>query len=70
MKRCDDTEIASAEVAAFRGLNDSYVWMEVRLMKLAPKCHFTPMSLESGDGEDCINQWWECQHCGHKKIAR
>lgn len=55
------------ELNAFIGLNDSYIEMDRKNAERAPKCHFTPMSLHQGDGENYANQWWECHHCGHTK---
>lgn len=56
------------EVAeAFDGLNKSYIEMEERISKIAPRCHFRPMSLERGDDEYSVDSWWECDVCGHTK---
>ncbi|XYJ11783.1 hypothetical protein ACSUZJ_07280 [Telluria sp. B2] len=42
------------------------VWVEYDryLDSIAPRCHFTKMSLEYGEGDEA---WWECHHCGHTK---
>lgn len=60
-------ELSQAEIEAFDGLNQSYIEMEEQQDKVAPRCHFRPMSLESGDGENSVNTWWECSICGHTK---
>jgi hypothetical protein len=52
---------------AFDGLNQSYIDMAEKLSKVAPRCHFRPMSLECGDGEYSVDSWWECDVCGHTK---
>ncbi|MEI4942176.1 hypothetical protein U1710_10290 [Aeromonas caviae] len=54
---------------AWDGLNESYAEMERQQAEKAPRCHFRPMALEHGDGEDYNSQWWECTVCGHTKPA-
>ncbi|MCX9104037.1 hypothetical protein [Aeromonas veronii] len=61
------SEEAVAE--AWNGLNESYEEMERQIAAKAPRCHFLPMGLEHGDGEDYHSQWWECSVCGHTKPA-
>lgn len=34
---------------------------------IPPKCHLTPMFLDSGDDDYVPVTWWECKHCGHTK---
>ena len=61
-------EWSEEEVAdAFDGLNHRYIEMEKNILKVAPRCHFRPMSLECGDGEYSVDSWWECVVCGHTK---
>lgn len=60
-------DLSHAEIEAFAGLIHSYSEMVEQQNKVAPRCHFRPMSLESGDGEDSVNTWWECSICGHTK---
>jgi ribosomal protein L37AE/L43A len=45
-----------------RAMNE---WVQ-HIEKIAPRCHFTPMQLETLDDES----WWECRHCGHTKDGR
>ncbi len=60
-------DLTQQEIEAFAGLNQSYIDMVEEQDKIAPRCHFRPMSLESGDGENSVNTWWECSICGHTK---
>lgn len=55
------------EIEAFEGLNQSYMDMEDKQNKIAPRCHFKQMFLEHGDGENYNENWWECSTCGHTK---
>lgn len=60
-------DLSQAEIEAFEGLNQSYIEMVEEQNKVAPRCHFRPMFLASGDGENSVNTWWECSACGHTK---
>ena len=60
-------DLSPAEIEAFDGLNQSFIEMVEQQNKVAPRCHFLPMSLESGDGENSVNSWWECSVCSHTK---
>ena len=56
-------KLTEKEIAAFKGLDESYVEREKRLAASAPKCHFRPMSFmecERAAG-------WVCSVCGHVK---
>lgn len=59
--------LSQAEIEAFNGLNQSYIDMEEEQNKIAPRCHFRPMRIESGDGEYSVDSWWACAVCGHTK---
>lgn len=59
----ENVKLTEKEIAAFDGLNQSYIDMEKRLNEDAPKCHFRPMYLDECDGVS----WWECSVCGHTK---
>lgn len=60
-------DLSQAEIEAFEGINQSYIEMVEEQNKIAPRCHFRPMFLASGDGENSVNTWWECSACGHTK---
>lgn len=63
----EESKLTEAKFQAFEGLNQSYIEMDQKLSKIAPKCHFRPMNLEHGDGEYYCETWWECSVCGHTK---
>jgi hypothetical protein len=53
------------QLRAFDGLEKSYRNMYDKI--IPPRCHLTPMEMESGDDGDRSVEWWECKHCGHTK---
>lgn len=57
--------LTEEEFRAFHGLNESYDEMELDQNKVAPKCHFKTMFLNSGDNSGSSDNWWECSFCGH-----
>lgn len=59
----EEVKLTDEEIAAFKGLDDSYVEMERRISEVAPTCHFRKMFLDECEGES----WWECSVCGHTK---
>lgn len=61
-------ELTEKEIAAFNGLNESYIEMDKQRMANAPKCHFRKMM----PVDDCSEMtghtfYWECSVCGHIK---
>lgn len=62
----ENVELTAEEIEAFDGLNQSYMDMEDRINKTAPRCHFRPMAFE----QEGYEAWWECSHCGHTRQVR
>lgn len=63
-------ELTTEQIAAFEGLNASYIEMEKNLEAIAPRCHMKPMFFDHGDATDYYNKGhWECSVCGHTKEA-
>lgn len=62
----DDVKVNSI----MAGMDEAYKAEEDRLNRVAPKCHFRPMFLDSADASDYHTAyWWECSVCGHTKDA-
>ena len=49
------------------GLNEANKEMDDAIHSNAPKCHFKPMSFETGDYDSYESDKWVCQVCGHSK---
>lgn len=63
-----EQELTKEQIAAFDGLNQSYIDMESKLEAQAPRCHMKPMFLDEADSSDYYTEkWWECSVCGHTK---
>lgn len=57
----------SYDIDSVIGLEKANVEMDKAIHENAPKCHFKPMSFESGDYDSYESDKWVCEHCGHTK---
>jgi hypothetical protein len=59
------SKLTAEEFKIMDDMNDVNIEMAKRIDESAPRCHMTPMDMDDNE----LETWWECQHCGHTKLA-